>query len=277
MDLRGLAPEDVYQLMSSGLNLRNIEENESANMVRAILGDKQLSQKAQQDLIENYLKGQKLQLDIAGENRLQKDQEFNQGKKDVTGTYTANGRVYRDVYDLQGNKLRTEDLGEAPQTKQEQKLLMTKEGKVMWAKPGDPIPDGATYVPQGQGQHPLSISDQGMLMSLQRIVEQGKDINGNDYEEEADRDNAMAVINASNPNLQYVKVPGKAVEWGKDIPAQYIKIPKQATQIAKLPSGTIVYHDVPTGKVLTIDAVRQLAKDKGYSVEEFLKISGIAK
>lgn len=272
-----MGPEELGLLTNAGIATRKIQQDQNEAVIRSILADRQMSAKAKQDAIENYMKGVKLNVDIAGEQRLQRGQEFDQSKITHTSPYEANGRIVMNTFDAKGNITGTRDLGEARGFRDEQKMMKTPEGKIIWVKPGQEPPPGSTYVPQGTSEHPLSINDKYTLMSLKAMVETGKDLAKNEYDNESDRDNAMAIVNASDPSIQYVKIPGQEVDWGKDVPSKYVKIPKQATQIAKLPSGTVVYHDAPSGKVLTIDAVKQLAKDKGYSVEEFIKISGIGK
>ena len=148
--------------------------------------------------------------------------------------------------------------------------------KPFWASPRDPIPQGFRgFFNQDGG---LSGNDQFALTSMKNDLLSGDDTSGMDMSDEVNADNAMTMINQYDPNDQFVKIPGKEIPGlGNDIRTQYIKIPKQAAKIASLPGSKIIYYDEASGKALTVDAVKQIAKDKGYSIEEFLKVSGIGK
>ena len=267
MDLRGLTPEDVYQLMGSGL------QDKQLTMMDQYRKD-QLEQEAGIATQRDKIARQKLELDSAAEGRLQRGQEAELSRPRDLGTYTANGKTYLRYVDPQTNQIATRDLGDAGDKLQNKKLLKDGEGKGYWVSPGDPIRPGSTYL--ASQDNGFSINDQYTLSFLKSGVESGLDKDGNEVDE-ATRDNNMTMVNLNDKSDQFVKIPGKAIEWGKDIPSQYIKIPKQAAKIASLPGSKIIYYDDASGKALTVDAVKQIAKDKGYSIEEFLKVSGIGK
>ena len=197
-----------------------------------------------------------------------------QSEVKVGAPVNIGGKWVQTYHTKDGQVVKREVLGDAPEKGANKKLIRTPEGKVMWVNPGDQIPDNSTYVPQGDRGD--SINDQLTLSSLKGIVETGTDAKGNEYSE-PDRDAHMEMVNLNDKSSQYVKIPGKEVNWGPDIPAQYIKLPRQANQILALPEDKIIFHDEKAGKALTVGAVKQFAKEKGYTPEQVLKYLGLSK
>ena len=269
MDLRGLTPEDVYQLMGSGLNKQQLDMMDQYRK-------EQLTQEAAQNRFAQE------QARIMNKFRESDDQrqmlklQMEAGEVKPDSPVNVNGKMVQRYHDKFGNVVRQEILGDAPQVDKGTKLLKDGDGNPYWAKPGDPLRPGSTYL--ASQDNGFSIKDQYTLSFLKSEIETGLDKDGNEIDE-ATRDNNMTLVNLNDKSDQFVKIPGKEVPgmFNRDIPPQYIKIPKQAAKIAALPGSKIIYYDEASGKALTVDAVKQIAKDKGYSIEEFLKISGIAK
>lgn len=260
MDLRGLTPEDVYSLMKGGLEKSQIDA---------------IDQYRKDSMAQNQLQHQDLMTSKGVDDQLAREKfQADQSEVKVGAPVNVGGKMVQMYHDKYGNVVRREVLGDAPEKAQNKKLIRTPEGKVMWVNPGDQIPDNSTYVPQGDRGD--SINDQLTLSSLKGIVETGTDAKGNEYSE-PDRDAHMEMVNLNDKSSQYVKIPGKEVNWGKDIPAQYIKLPRQANQILALPEDKIIFHDEKAGKALTVGAVKQFAKEKGYTPEQVLKYLGLSK
>jgi len=277
MDLRGLSPEDVYKLMHGGLQNKQLENVNQYYKGQQDQSNAELKQKADQAIQENKLKGSE-------EFRKWVDLKLQAGEI-KPGAPIQVGDVWKQPYhDKYGNLVKFEEMGPAP-TKdfkaQNKELLKDAQGNPYWAGPGDPVKSGS--VPIASKDNEYSITDQYTLSVLKSGVESGVDAKGDDIDE-VTRDNNMTLVNANDAHDQYIKIPGKPIPGGgfggwvdKDVPAQYIKIPKQVSKIMNLPDDKVVYYDEKTGKVLTVGAIKQLAKDKGYTPEEFLKIAGIAK
>ena len=267
MDLRGLTPEDVYQLMGQGLNKQQLDMMDQYRR-------EQLTQEAAQNRFAQEQAGIMNKFRESDDQRQMLKLQMEAGEVKPDSPVNVNGKMVQRYHDKFGNVVRQEILGDAPQVDKGTKLLKDGDGNPYWAKPGDPLRPGSTYL--ASQDNGFSINDQYTLSFLKSGVETGLDKDGNEVDE-ATRDNNMTMVNLNDKSDQFVKIPGKVVEWGKDIPSQYIKIPKQATKIASLPGSKIIYYDEASGKALTVDAVKQIAKDKGYSIEEFLKVSGIGK
>lgn len=264
MDLRGLTPDDVYALMKGGLEKSQIDA---------------IDQYRKDSMAQNQLQHQDLVRSKEVDDQLAREKfQADQSEVKVGAPVNVGGKMVQMYHDKMGNVVRREVLGDAPEKGANKKLIRTPEGKVMWVNPGDQIPDNSTYVPQGDRGD--SINDQLTLSSLKGIVETGTDAKGNEYSE-PDRDAHMEMVNLNDKSSQYVKIPSKEVPgklYGTNtIPAQYIKLPRQANQILALPEDKIIFHDEKAGKALTVGAVKQFAKEKGYTPEQVLKYLGLSK
>lgn len=262
MDLRGLAPEDVYQLMSAGLNNKQIEAIEQYRK------DSLEQQKTQhQDLmkekgVDNLLAQKKFEAD-------QKELKVGEAK-------TVGGKVVVPIYDKQGNLVRTDTLGDAPEKAQNMKLLKDGEGNPYWAKPGDQLRPGSTYL--ADSNNGFSINDQYTLSFLKSGVESGKDKDGNDMDE-ATRDNNMTLVNLNDKAHQFVKIPGKEVPgmFNSNIPPKYIKLPKDLAQLKALSDTSVVGYDPDYDTPITMAQVKETAKRTGQPVEMVFKYLGLIK
>lgn len=261
MDLRGLGPEDVYQLMSAGLNNKQIEYLDRYRT------DQLTQQQAQNEVMNKFR---------SADDQLAREKfAAEQGEVKVGAPVNVGGKMVQMYHDKYGNVVRREVLGDAPEKAANKKLIRTPDGKILWTSPGDVIPDNSTYLSQGTpGQ---SINDQLTLSSLKGIVESGTDAKGNEYSE-ADRDAHMEMLNQNDKTSQYVKIPGKTTGmFERDIPPQYIKLPRQSSQILSLPEDKVIFYDDKMGKGLTVGAIKQFAQDKGYTPEQVLKYLGLSK
>lgn len=275
MDLRGLSPEDVYQLMGSGLQNKQLDNVNEYYRGKQTQDAAELKQRAAQDIITNQQKGTE-------EYRKWFEMKLQSGEVKADSPVQVGDKWVQRYHDKYGNLVKQEDIGAAPSKDKnvEPKLLRTPDGKTIAWKEGMPIPDNSTYLPQGDKGE--SLTDELTLSSLKGIIETGKDSKNNSYEE-PDRDAHMQLVNARDKYEQYVKIPGKTIPGGgfagmdKNIPSQYVKIPKQASKIMSLPDDKVIYFDDKSGKSLDVGTIKQIAKDKGYTPEEFLKIAGIAK
>jgi len=264
MDLRGLDSEDVYKLMSAGLNNKQIEALDQYRK------DSLSQQQAQNEMMNRFR---------TADDKLAREKFLaEQGEVKVGSPVNVGGKMVQMYHDKYGNVVRREVLGDAPERAANKKLIQTPDGKVMWVSPGDQIPDNSTYLSQGdRGQ---SINDQLTLSSLKGIVETGMDAKENAYSE-SERDAHMEMLNLNDKTSQYVKIPSKEVPgklFGTNtIPPQYIKLPRQANQILALPGDKVIFFDEGMGKGLTVDGVKQFAKEKGYTPEQVLKYLGLSK
>lgn len=265
MDLRGLTPEDVYQLMSSGLSLRQIQGSEE-------LGGAKLRSSEAQNSIENMYRALKLQQDAAAEARLQRAQDSDLSRPRDVGTYQANGKVYIRSVDPVTNQIVTREVGDAPVSNRDNtpKLYVDGTGKPFWAKPGDPIPQGSKgFFNQDGG---LSVNDQFALTSMKNDLLSGGDASGMDMSDEVNADNAMTMINQYDPNDQFVKIPGKEIPGPfNDIKPKYIKLPKQVKGFEALPDSQIVGWSNKDQKEITMAQVRETAARANTSVAEVLR------
>jgi len=277
MDLRGLSPEDVYKLMGAGLQNKQLDNIDQYYKGQQAQSNEVLKQKAAQDIQENRLKS-------VEEQRKWLNMKLESGEVKADSPVQVGDRWVQRYHDKYGNLVRQADIGAAP-TKdfkaQDKKLLRDPKGNIYWVGPGDPVEPGSVLVTSKDDGY--SITDQYTLSALKSGVESGVDAKGEELDE-VTRDNNMTLVNANDKHDQYIKIPGKTIPGGgfggwvdKDVPTQYIKIPKQVSKIVNLPDDKVVYYDEKTEKVLTVGAIKQMAKDKGYTIEEFLKIAGIAK
>ena len=262
MDLRGLAPEDVYQLMSAGLNNKQIEAIEQYRK-------DSLTQQGQQH--QDLMKEKGIDNTLA-QNKFEADQR----ELKVGEAKTVGGKVVVPVYDKQGNLVRTDTLGDAPEKAANMKLLKDGEGNPYWAKPGDVLKPGSTYL--ASSENGFSINDQYTLSFLKSGVESGKVKYGKAIDE-ATRDNNMSMVNLNDKTHQFVKIPGKEVPgvFSSDIPPKYIKLPKEPAQLKALPDTQVVGHDEELGSPITMAQVRETAKRTGQPVEMVFKYLGLIK
>lgn len=264
MDLRGLAPEDVYQLMSTGLNNKQIEA---------------IEQYRKDSLEQQKTQHQDLMKEKGIDNTLAQN-KFDWEKKElkVGEAKTVGGKVVVPVYDKQGNLVRTDTLGDAPEKAANMKLLKDGEGNPYWAKPGDVLKPGSTYLASSENGY--SINDQGTLAAIKGIVQNGTDVKGQEYTEE-DRDNYMAMVNLNDKTHQFVRIPGKEVPgklYGTNTtPTQYIKLPKNPAQLKVLSDTSVVGYDEELGSPITMAQVRETAKRTGQPVEMVFKYLGLIK
>lgn len=262
MDLRGLTPEDVYLLMKGGLEKSQIDA---------------IDQYRKDSMAQNQLQHRDLVRSKEVDDQLAREKfKADQSEVKVGAPVNIGGKWVQSYHTKDGQVVKREVLGDAPEKGANKKLIRTPEGKVMWVNPGDQIPDNSTYVPQGDRGD--SIKDQLTLSSLKGIVETGTDAKQNEYSE-ADRDAHMEMVNLNDKSSQYVKIPGKEVPgmFNKDIPAQYIKLPRQANQILALPDDKIIFYDEKKGKALTVGGLKNSEQAKKYGVEAVLKYLGLSK
>lgn len=261
MDLRGLTPEDVYHLMSAGLSNKQIDSMERFRR-------DQLDQQIKQNEMMNRFR--------TADDQLARDKfDSEQREIKVGAPVNVGGKMIQMYHDKFGNVTRREVLGDAPEKSTNRKLIRTPEGKIMWVGPGDSVPDNSTYLPQDN--RGASINDQLTMSSLKGIIETGKDTKGNEYSE-ADRDAHMEMLNLNDKTSQYVKIPGKETGmFERNIPAQYIRLPRQSKQLLSLPEDKVIFYDDKLGKSLTVGAIKQFAKDKGYTPEQVLMYLGLSK
>lgn len=267
MDLRGVTPEDVYQLMGSGLNLMQLQGSEA-------MGNAKLRSSEAQNSIENMYRALKIQQDAAAEARLQRGQDADLSRPRDIGTYTANGKVYIRSVDPVTNQIVTKEVGDAPVSNKDNtpKLYVDGTGKPFWAKPGDPIPQGSKgFFNQDGG---LSVNDQFALTSMKNDLLSGGDTSGMDMSDEVNADNAMTMVNQYDPNDQFVKIPGQpkstlGVSYTGS--PQYIKLPKRVQGFDALPDSKVVGWSDKEGKEITMRQVRETAARANTSVAEVLK------
>lgn len=261
MDLRGLAPEDVYQLMSAGLNNKQIEAIEQYRKDSLTQASQQHQDLMREKGIDNTLAQNKF--------------DFERGELKVGEAKVVGDKVIVPVYDKQGNLVRTDTLGDAPEKAQNMKLLKDGEGNPYWAKPGDQLRPGSTYL--ADSNNGFSINDQGTLAAIKGIVQNGTDVKGQEYSED-DRDNYMAVANLNDKAHQFVKVPEvKKSMFGDSVVPKYIKLPKEPAQLKALPDTQVVGHDEEMNAPITMAEVRETAKRTGQPVEMVFKYLGLIK
>ena len=270
-DLRGLSPKEIAVLMGGAINTREIQSRETEAVLRNILGQQHLTAQEKQNAIENYYRGIKTNLDISAESRLQQAQQFDQSKLTPSAVFTADGNVSRQWHDAIGNVVRTDVLGKAPEKLQNAKLLEL-DGQAFWANPGEPIPAGAKYL--ASKDNGFSINDQAMLAGMKGIVESGEDTKGQEYSE-VDRDNYMTMVNLNDPDTQYVKIPGQEVSMGRDIPPQYVKLPKNLQTLKSLPDSAIMGVDSRTGQAVTLGQMKDVAQKTNNPIEAVFKYFNI--
>lgn len=268
MDLRGLTPEDVYQLMGHGL-----QDKQLTMMDQYRKG--QLEQEAGLAAQRDKIAKQKLGIDYMTEERLQRNQEAELSRPRDLGTYTANGKTYLRYVDPKTNQIATRDLGDAGEKLQNKKLLKDADGNGYWVGPNDPIRPGSTYL--ASQDNGFSINDQYTLSFLKSGIESGKDQEGRDMDEST-RDNNMTLVNLNDKTHQFVKVPTvKESVWGNSVVPKYVKLPKEPAQLKALPNTQVVGYDEEEGKSITMAEIRETAKRTGQPVDMVFKYLGLIK
>ena len=261
MDLRGLAPEDVYQLMSAGLNNKQIEAIEQYRKDSLAQASQQHQDLMREKGIDNTLAQEKF--------------DFERGELKVGAAKVVGDKVVVPVYDKQGNLVRIDTLGDAPEKAQNMKLLKDAEGNPYWAKPGDPLKPGSTYL--ASSDNGFSINDQYTLSFLKSGIESGLDKDGNEIDE-VTRDNNMTLVNLNDKVHQFVKVPEIKSGWtGTKVVPKYVKLPKDPAQLKALPDTQVVGYDEEMRAPITMAEVRETAKRTGQPVEMVFKYLGLIK
>jgi hypothetical protein len=263
MDLRGLTPDDVYALMKGGLEKSQIDA---------------IDQYRKDSMAQNQLQHQDLVKSKEMDDQLAREKfQADQSEVKVGTPVNVNGKMVQVYHDKMGNVVRREVLGDAPEKFQNKKLLKDADGNPYWNGPEDgPPKPGSTEL--SSKENGFSINDQYTLSFLKSGIESGLDKDGNEIDE-VTRDNNMTLVNMNDNANQYVKIPGKEVPgmFNSNIPPKYIKLPRGANQILALPEDKIIFHDEKAGKALTVGAVKQFAKEKGYTPEQVLKYLGLSK
>jgi len=262
-----MTPEDVNSLLHTGLNYRQILGVEETAKERT-------QANAAQNIVENYYKQLNANLAMGKDRR-----EATKDALEISGLkrsapYSVDGKEYIDWTDAQGNRVKREELGASNTGQQNAKLLRTPDGKIMWAKPGDNVPDGSTYLSDNRGG--LTFDNQKTLAGLDMIFATGKDSKGTSYDPEA-LGGFAELYNKNHPSSQMVKIPGQVVDWGPDKDPQWIKLPKDPIAIIKMPDETVISRDSKTGQEITVKKVKEVAKAKGASPEAVLKFLGIGR
>lgn len=261
MDLRGLTPDDVYALMKGGLEKSQIDA---------------IDQYRKDSMAQNQLQHQDLVRSKEVDDKLAREKfQADQSELSPKEAKVVGDKVVIPVYDKRGNLVRTDTLGDAPKTDPGTKLLKDGDGNPYWAKPGDPLRPGSTYL--ASQDNGFSINDQYTLSFLKSGIESGKDANGNDLDE-ATMDNNMALVNLNDKSHQFVKVPTvKESMWGNSIVPKYVKLPKEPAQLKALPDTQVVGYDEEEGEKITMAKVRETAKRTGQPVEMVFKYLGLTK
>lgn len=261
MDLRGLAPEDVYQLLGVGLNNKQLELMDQYRK-------DQLRQSAEQNQIANQFKS-------ADDQRQMLRLQMEAGEVKADSPVNVDGKMVQRYHDKFGNVVREDVLGDAPQVDRGTKLLKDAEGNPYWAKPGDPLKPGSTYL--ASSDNGFSINDQYMLSFLKSGIESGLDKDGNEMDE-VTRDNNMTLVNLNDKVHQFVKVPEVKSGWtGTKVVPKYVKLPKDPAQLKALPDTQVVGYDEEMRAPITMAEVRETAKRTGQPVEMVFKYLGLIK
>lgn len=268
MDLRGLAPEDIINLLNTSLNMRQIDGQEARAKVQ-----------------EEYNR-QRLELDRDRELRQLTELEMKSLGLTPSAIVNVNGYQTRQWHDIYGNVVRTDVLGPEGYKPDNSggTWMMTPDGRPLHVKPGEEgkVPLGSRPLSDSGGR--LKFSDQVQLASFEGIIQTGEDSKNTKYPDET-RAGLADLYNKSNPDNYMVNVvPRKTTRWLdgiSDVEPVWIKVPKAPTSELPLPDGvdpkSVIAVDDETGKPIYLYQIEQLAQQEGISVQEVMKYFNLIK
>ena len=268
MDLRGLTPEAVYQLMGSGLGLRQLESQENMAAQRS-------QQASAQAAVENYFRSIEEQRKANAEQRAA-NKDFREASSQGYREVERDGKRYGVTLNSMGQPVNEELLG--PAKGQFNIFKDTATGQLKY------IPEGAD-IPQGFERAGVPDTPRTELTPQQKY-EQQKDLAEFDRYIQSDKldpsskQEFIRLFNATSPDSRYVQItrPNTLFEFGnggtRSIP---IKLPKdpiaakpQLTEILKMKPASVVATDSKTGQPVTIQAIIEHAKKINRTPEEVL-------
>ena len=268
MDLRGLTPQDVYQLMGSGLGASQLASQER-------LAQQRLEQASAQAEVDAYIQAQKLRQAAAAEQRLaNKDlrEASSQGYREVE----RDGKRYGVTLNSMGQPVSEELLG--PAKRQFNIFKDTATGQLRYIPEGADIPQGfeRAGVPT-EGRTEMTpqqkYEQQKDLVSMDQAIQSGA--SGKVKLDDTARQEYAKLYNQLSPDSRYasIQVPGRL--WGSS--TQFIKLPKdpiaakpQLTEMLKMKPASVVATDSKTGQPVTIQAIIEHAKKINRTPEEVL-------
>ena len=267
MDLRGLTPEAVYQLMGSGLGLRQLESQENMAAQRS-------QQASAQAAVENYFRSIEEQRKANAEQRAaNKDarEESSKGYREVE----RDGKRYGVTLNSMGQPISEELLG--PAKGQYNIFKDTATGQLHYVSEGKDIPQG--YERAGVPENGASMTpnqkyeQQKDLVSMDQAIQTGA--SGKAKLDDTARQEYARLYNSLSPDSKWVsvQVPGRL--WGAS--SQFIKLPKdpiaakpKLTEMLSMRPKTVVTTDSKTGQPVTIQAIMEHAQKINRTPEEVL-------
>ena len=271
MDLRGLTPQDVYQLMGSGLGVSQLASQER-------LAQQRTEQASAQAAVENYFKSIEEQRKAAAEQRAaNKDlrEASSQGYREVE----RDGKRYGVTLNSMGQPIGEELLG--PAKGQFNIFKDTTTGQLKYIPEGADIPQGfeRAGVPT-EGRTELTpqqkYEQQKDLVSMDQAIQTGA--SGKVKLDDTARQEYAKLYNQLSPDTKWVSIDRPAAWWESgNVKKNFIKLPKdpvaakpQLTEILKMKPTSIVATDSKTGQPVTIQAIIEHAKKINRTPEEVL-------
>jgi len=258
LDLRGMSSEDVQNLMGHLINYKQVLGNQANSQEGHAITEAQ-------NLIENYYKDLK--------NRRETEEfESKKSKLNRSAPFEVDGKMYIDWTDAQGNPVEREEVGKATRSNQAERVFKLPNGQMDFIGPDEAIPPGAVLASPSEGG--------GELTEAQKFSQAGKlaeidaSMVAQDVENPDMLDGYAEIYNQQHPTHQWIKVPGTDGIFGSD--AKWTKLPKDPTEIVKMPKDTLVGRS-PSGKKVTLGMIVEMAQAKGISPEQALKELGLAR
>ena len=263
MDLRGLTPQDVYQLMGSGLGASQLASQERMAQQRS-------EQASAQAVVENYFRSIEEQRKAAAEQRAaNKDlrEASSQGYREVE----RDGKRYGVTLNSMGQPVNEELLG--PAKGQFNIFKDTATGQLKYIPEGADIPAGFERAGVPDTPH-TELTPQQKYAQQKDLAEFDRYIQS-DKLDPSSKQEFIRLFNATSPDSRYtsIQVPGRL--WGSS--TQFIKLPKdpiaakpQLTEILKMKPASVVATDSKTGQPVTIQAIIEHAKKINRTPEEVL-------
>ena len=268
MDLRGLTPQDVYQLMGSGLGASQLASQER-------LAQQRSEQASAQTAVENYFRSIEEQRKAAAERRAA-EKDFREASSQGYREVERDGKRYGVTLNSMGQPISEELLG--PAKGQFNIFKNTTTGQLKYIPEGADIPQGfeRAGVPS-DGRTELTpqqkYEQQKDLVSMDQAIQSGA--SGKVKLDDTARQEYTRLYNQLSPDSRYVsiQVPGRL--WGSS--TQFIKLPKdpiaakpQLTEMLKMKPASVVATDSKTGQPVTIQAIIEHAKKINRTPEEVL-------
>lgn len=242
-----------------------------------------LIQANSQNQIENYYRQLDHQLKLGKNQREAEEWAMKQSGINRSAPMNVNGQMVIDWTNAYGRPIKREIVGSAPAPGESYKWFTTPDGRQMAVKPGEEgkIPPGSV-VAGNVRPDVLTPSEYAKIAGFKGAVLTGEyaapNGSGTVKMDETTRDAYKDVINANDPREQIVKIPGqKTGPLSRDIPAQYITIPRTSAEIMALPDDKIIQWDDKQGKAITVGTIKEFARQKGASPEAVLKHLGLIK